>query len=511
MAQSLLDMIADPEAAAFAKPVGKDKRRKPKNIDVMNAILAGIGDLAYDVAGAPVDLSSGLMQALGFDVGQTAMGSDWLKSKATSAGIRPPVSSDPTLRDVRLGAEMASGGIDPMAVAGGIGRTGSAIAREAAPYIGNKLEDYMSASGLAPAVYLPPAPKKNKVGTRFTTEDQGGLVDKVALDIEKKMGATILPAPWDNSSRNVKITSVSDEPLDVPTITHGGQKYPRDGKHVQENIAGASAPQIVDRIIDRVAEARTENLAAGGTGEILGTANTMAKYSENYSVQPTQILLDNFVPRHLTPSKAREIDAAMRTQYPKFAGIATPEGQAQLMSTTGGQMRKHFLANIMYKPENQKFFGFNKSDISNALTDADLMDVPRGYGLNTVWSHGDSPVIATPSTNATYPTNFSGQYVGGMGNVPTEVYAPDAMERMLRIAKMSGKAGAEETPSLISMLEKRKKNVGQIVTPEVADRVKTYIELRDNMGLLPALEEFNKRFDKTKPRVGASGIKKAKK
>jgi hypothetical protein len=153
--------------------IAKDKRRKPSNIDVLNAGIAGIGDLAYDAAGFPVDLSAGLMRALGFDVGQTPMGSDWLKSKATSAGIRPPESADPTLRDVRLGAEMMSGGIDPFATAKGIGMAGSAIAREAAPIVGRGLENYANKAGLNMNMLPPEAAAKVMGQTKIV--DEAGL------------------------------------------------------------------------------------------------------------------------------------------------------------------------------------------------------------------------------------------------------------------------------------------------------------------------------------------------
>ena len=173
MAKTLFDLLDDPEAAAFAPAFAKDKRRKPSNIDVLNAGIAGIGDLAYDAAGFPVDLSAGLMRALGFDVGQTPLGSDWLKSKATSAGIRPPESADPTLRDVRLGAEMMSGGIDPFATAKGIGMAGSAIAREAAPIVGRGLENYANKAGLNMNMLPPEAAAKVMGQTKIV--DEAGL------------------------------------------------------------------------------------------------------------------------------------------------------------------------------------------------------------------------------------------------------------------------------------------------------------------------------------------------
>jgi hypothetical protein len=65
--------------------------------------------------------------------------------------------------------------------------------------------------------------------------------------------------------------------------------------HQQKKIGGASAKAIVDRIADRVDVARKENIDAGGSGIILQTPNTMGAFSENYSVQPSTILLIDFI------------------------------------------------------------------------------------------------------------------------------------------------------------------------------------------------------------------------
>ena len=197
MAQTLFDLLGDPEAAAFAPAFAKDKRRKPSNIDVLNAGIAGIGDLAYDAAGFPVDLSAGLMRALGFDVGQTPLGSDWLKSKATSAGIRPPESADPTLRDVRLGAEMMSGGIDPFATAKGIGMAGSAIAREAAPIVGRGLENYANKAGLNMNMLPPEAAAKVMGQTKIV--DEAGMPKLLYRGSRMEKGA---PLDWNEARQS---------------------------------------------------------------------------------------------------------------------------------------------------------------------------------------------------------------------------------------------------------------------------------------------------------------------
>lgn len=502
MAKTLLDLVGDPEAMAFTEPFAQDMRSKPRNIDVMNAGIAGLGDLAYGAAGLPVDLSQGLMRALGFDVGNTVGGSDWLRQQATQAGIRPPESQDPTLRDVRLGAEIMSGGIDPFAVAGGIGRAGSAFAREAAPYVGGKLEDYMSSSGLMPSIYENTAKRGHRAGTRYETEDIGGIAPKKPLNIEDRAGSSMLMMPWDNSSRNRRILSVSDEPIIGDVVTHGGQPYARDVEHIKQGIGGSSNEGISKRIAGRVDEARKENIAAGGTGEVDQTAITMGQFGEDFSVQPLDVLMNSFILPKLTKKKAAEIDKAMAKSpmlenKAPFAGIATPTGQAQLSGKSGGDYRKAMMAIMRQKP-NEQFFGYNKADLYNAISDPDLIGVPAGFGMNTVITHGKDPVRLSRSNNRTYDTDFSAKYLGSGGNMPAEVFMPDAIQNMRNIFAMENKPDrAYNRSSLLAALTRRKEGVSQLVTPEVIDRVKGFQELRKERGLLDAMIEFDKKYGTT--------------
>lgn len=144
---SLLD---DPEAYAFAAQIAEDRRRKLTDQQALNAILQGVGDLPYTLLGAPVEIGTGLLRAGGMAQGEQVGGIDYIKRKATELGIRPPDSDDPTMRDMRMGAEIAMGGVDPTRVARAGGAVAGAVAREAKPIIGDALENYMAKSGLAP-------------------------------------------------------------------------------------------------------------------------------------------------------------------------------------------------------------------------------------------------------------------------------------------------------------------------------------------------------------------------
>ncbi len=123
---SLLD---DPEAYAFAAQIAEDRRRKLTDQQALNAILQGVGDLPYTLLGAPVEIGTGLLRAGGMAQGEQVGGIDYIKRKATELGIRPPDSDDPTMRDMRMGAEIAMGGVDPTRVARAGGAVAGAVAR----------------------------------------------------------------------------------------------------------------------------------------------------------------------------------------------------------------------------------------------------------------------------------------------------------------------------------------------------------------------------------------------
>jgi hypothetical protein len=331
-------------------------------------------------------------------------------------------------------------------------------------------------------IYMPTRPKMPpEVGTRYQRTDLGGLVAPQAFDIQKYKGASIGTIPWDNSSRNVRIESVSDEALTNPLITTGGQGHLMDILHQQKNIGGASAKSIVDRIADRVDVARKENLDAGGSGIVLQTPTTMGAFSENYSVQPTTVLIDLFDKRKAAKSKANEINKFVQEDYPEFAGINTPEGRAQLLDVNNGQLRKKFVRS-MYTEDNEKYFKFNRQDISNAITAEDLLGVPRGYGLNVVMSHGKKPLTLSPSSNPSYTTDFSGKYVGGIGNVPSEVFMRDRYNTIRKeyenAVDKNGKPFNESQihDAVIGALEKRKAGVFQIIDQQLIDQIKAYEE-----------------------------------
>lgn len=352
-------------------------------------------------------------------------------------------------------------------------------------------------------IFRPTTPLKPdpEVGTRFQREYIGGLAEKKPVKIEDLQGSSVMIMPWDSTSRNMRVSSISEEALPTPVVTHGGQDYARDLAHIEKGVGGASNLSIAKRIRDRDIQARAENIAAGGTGNVIHLPATMGEGAENFSIMPTEALLGLLDRSSPTKKFSKEIDSAIRnykvakgvgenrvvTQpFKNFKGVMTEEGRMQLytgegIDSTAGELRKAFVDRLTLK-ENQKALGFNAEDLRAAITDPTLQNVPKGYVGNTVLMTDESGMHLIPSTNPTYSTDFTARYLGTLGqNVPTEVLFPRLFPRLTE--EFSGKRG-DIRNMVLGALEKRKEGVSELIDQQVIDNYYNYIQQQRLRGLL---------------------------
>lgn len=390
---------------------------------------------------------------------------------ALTAGNRAYTGADPTFNPQEEAASFA-GGI----MGGGVG---------ASRMLPKTAEQGGMYAGMAYRPNLPKTPDPS-VGTRFGSEYIGGLVDKKPFDITSKKGASILISPWDSSSRNQKITNISDIELPTPVITHGGQSFARDIEHVAQDIGGASNLGIANRLKTRDEIARAENIAAGGTGEIFYMPSTMGEGAENFSVMPANILTGIIDKSKAPKAVINDLDQSIRdfkifkgtgekrvmTQpFTGFKGIMTEEGRNQLLTgeglgSTAGELRKA-LTDRMYMVKNQKAFDFNAEDAARSIIDKDLLDVPKGYIGNTVIQGSEGGMKLLPPTSPSYNANTSGTYAGTLGgHFPVELLMPDAYAFAAQ-KHMNKKANLRNMT--IADLEKSNRNVAQIITDQVIE------------------------------------------
>jgi len=384
-----------------------------------------------------------------------------------------------------------------------VGRAGERVAERVVPQImerGGLPADILQgmAQNTRSNVFLETKPKTPNplVGSRYETEYIGGLAPKTPTKIEDLQGSSFMILPWDSTTRNMKITSVSDEVLPEAVITEGGQDFARALANIEKEIGGASGESIAKRIMERVKIAQQENLAAGGSGQVFMLPSTMSTYAENFSTMPTEVLLQLIKKADLPKSRIDTINQQIRSfkdvdgnqNFTGFKGIETIEGQKQLftgegVNDTAGELRKAFV-NRMYLKDNQKAIGFNEEDLVNALTDEALRGLPRGYAGNTI-IRANPEGLLTPSNHKSYSTNFAGTYGGSLeggllGNVPVEILLPKSYGKIER--EFAGKRG-DMRSNVIGALEKRKAGISDVVDQEMIDNYYKYIAEKE-LGLL---------------------------
>lgn len=437
--------------------------------------LQSASNTAADTVAAPVDMLAWALRKAGVPVGTPVGGTDWMRQQ----GLR---------RDVPQSAASLAGET--------VGLLSPMVAAAKAPQIAKGLLQ-VEANAAAPrtlrpeaGVYLVHTPLKPNplVGTRYDREFIGGLVDKTPRKIEDVKGANLVLMPWDSTSRNYRITSISDERLPTPIVTTGGQDFPRDLAHVAADIGGASNFEIARRIQNRNRTAAIENIQAGGQGDVYMLPVTMGAQAENFSTMPSDALLQLVKNANLSKKDIKYLNQQIRNEpiqtpnglarpFGGFIGLQDPDVAQQLLTgarvdTTAGNLRKGMVS-ALTKKGNQKIIGFNAEDLSASLMDDALRGVDKGYAGNTLIKAVEGTPLSA-STHPAYDTDFGGQYFGSlMNNIPAEVLMPKTFERISK--ELAGRKGDIRNMTLGAM-EKRGANFSEYVDDRVINSVNEYLQ-----------------------------------
>ena len=346
--------------------------------------------------------------------------------------------------------------------------------------------------------YLPSTPKNPNplVGTRYTSEAQGNLVKEIPLKMENLEGASIKIVPYDLTSADQKILSVSDEKLNNPVYTMGGVDFSRLPYNYENNIGGASNFGIAKRVLNRTEQTRKENIAQGGSGDVYKIPITMGENSEWFSTYPTDVLKE-LVLKNSGNKDIKYINKMMREAsivgdaktrpFGNFKGIETPEGQQQFLTGEGfgaggtaGEFRKAFVDRMALKG-NQERFGYNIEDVINSTLDPRLINVPKGYGgLSVVKSIPNASLTpsALGSKIGAYDTDLAGTYAGSLGLHPIEVLMPKTYNNYYtHFQKMYPKANEDQLRKwTIGAIERRKDKIGEYVDRDLINNFNRYQE-----------------------------------
>jgi len=118
---------------AFLTPSSGKGRKEGKLSEVIKSgeaprqMMLGVGDLPYNLAGAPVDISTAVMRPFGYKNPEPALGSAHLKRLGTEYLGREADSTDPTLRGFRTAGELGSMVVDPMSATRKVAQTAEGL------------------------------------------------------------------------------------------------------------------------------------------------------------------------------------------------------------------------------------------------------------------------------------------------------------------------------------------------------------------------------------------------
>lgn len=325
------------------------------------------------------------------------------------------------------------------------------------------------------------------VGTRFDLKDLGNIAESTPRKLEDYRDAMATLIPYDATTRNKQILSVSGRPLTEDVFTHGGRDYVLDKEHIAQGIGGASGEGIAKRVQGRTDIASREGEQLGGSGKTIMLPSTMGKGAENFAVPTWQIYKNLFDQAEHSPEMIKQFSDQLRskgktnpktkiTTYPfaDMPDINSPEALSYFLQS--GDARKAFIKQQMDK-KNQRILGANAEDISAALTDPRTASLPRGFlGGNIIETVPGAKV--TPSSNITYNTNFAGTPGGhfDVGDVPAAVmlHKPYAAIFEEMQAKYPNKPWQAVHDMTMGALERRKEGVSQLINEETINRVGQY-------------------------------------
>ena len=359
-----------------------------------------------------------------------------------------------------------------------------------------KVSDYgFATGGNVTKGYVKSTPKKPhpEVGKRFTATPQGNLVAPQVFDIMKHEGkGSIVPVPYDATTRDNRVTEVSGHQLTEPLVTEAGFDYAMDPMHVAQAIGGASNLGIAGRVQDRINQAAREH-----EGDVYLAPNTMSEKAENFSHHPAHIVLDLMKQRQLNKKTLKALSDDLRSQpeihpttkkkifpYKNFVGFDHPNLGEQVMKgghgleTTAGNLRKKMMDRLSLV-NIQELLDYNLGDLKASILHPDIASDPKGYmGRTLVKAQAGAPLRL--SRHKSYDTDYTGTYAGGFGNRPIETVMPDLYEEVEAELKQrpvkKAKTDTEYRNQVIGALEKRKERVAQPINARVINNAGLYEE-----------------------------------
>jgi hypothetical protein len=277
-------------------------------------------------------------------------------------------------------------------------------------------------------------------------DPSAAMTPRQTISMEELQGGVAIPLAGDRAAAGRIIKEIEGTPMDV--TLEGGPDFMR----LHPGAAWASGKGVLSMLAERIRMARESGQP------IYGVYTAMSPQAVDFNTMMTESLLNQLDISDLRKADVKAFDQAVKAvkgqggkpKAPNFPGLDDPELREKLMQGPGGQ--RDAFVKAMAKAEFQKKGFPDVAAARLAVTEPELLDIPRGSSGYTIAKLDPEARIFEQSGHSTYPLDIGGEYVGGLERqLPVEVMYPSHFEAKRLLG--STPTGAHKSLELFAPLQ----------------------------------------------------------
>jgi hypothetical protein len=350
--------------------------------------------------------------------------------------------------DVKIGQPYKAGGlVEPEMARGGVARVAKAVEKGAQKASKRMSREEAEKAGLWHPISETKLSKPIGEFKATIIEDPSAtMTPKKAITVEEMQGGVAIPLAGDRAAAGRIIKEIEGIPMDV--TLEGGPDFMR----LHPGAAWASGKGVLSMLADRIRMARESGQP------IYGVYTAMSPQAVDFNTMMTESLLNQLDISDLKKADIKDFNQAVKAvkgqggkpKAPNFPGLDDPEIRQKLLEGPGGQ--RDAFVKAMSKAQFQKRGFPDVAAARLAVTEPELLDVPRGSSGYTVAQLDPEATIMEQSGHKTYPLDIMGEYVGGLETqLPVEMMYPTHFEAKRLLG--STPTGAHKSLELFAPLQ----------------------------------------------------------
>lgn len=226
--------------------------------------------------------------------------------------------------------------------------------------------------------------------------------------VKDRMG--FFPLIGDRAETGKILTHVNNRKAKYETPLTGGGKYGQANYDpvMEKSSAWESGKGKVGTLRNRITD-----IAESGYQPV-GVFSPGSHVQVDFNTMMPHALLGQFDQTDTTKKLVKQFDKEVKSIYPDWVGITSPEAEAQLMDKGNGVLRTVF-TKTMGKDDYQAGGFPDVPSVRKAISDPDLFDTEIGtLGQNLAVFDPTGALVAAPKNPSAYPLSMSGQNIGKM-------------------------------------------------------------------------------------------------